>query len=66
MPSAYPMLARCARHQCREDAALFRHLLDREREERILRPNLYVLTGPRQAPEGEYGTMVAMLVMKAG
>ena len=45
---------------------MFQHLLNREREERIIRPNHYMRTGPQHPPEGEHGTWVAMMTVKAG
>ena len=68
MPDAYPMLVRCARHQLREDKALYAHLLERHRQHAFIRPNLMMLTGPAvwRAPSGEHGTLVPILCVKAG
>jgi hypothetical protein len=65
---AYPQLARCAKHQLREDKAMYAHLLDRHTAQMTLKPNLMVLTGPTvfRGAVAEHGTLVAMLLLKAG
>lgn len=75
---AYPMLARCAQHQLREDPPMWTHLLGQHGRAELLRPNLLLQTGlPRRCvlcPEDrreihggdEHGTLVPMMVLKAG
>ena len=62
------MLARCAKHQLREDKALYAHLLERHTAHTTLRPNLMVVTSPTvtRGVVTEHGTVVAMLCLKAG
>ena len=66
MPTAYPMLLRCARHQLREDAALLEHLMD-WRDAELIRPNLLLRTGPHGGrPDTAHGTLQPILCLKAG
>ena len=60
---AYPMLARCARHQLPEDGPMYRHLTDRARLAETPRPNLILISGRNLADRS--GTMVPMLQLKA-
>lgn len=68
MADAVPGIQRSARHQLREDVALYAHLLDRKAEDALLRPNLMLLTGPtvRRPPQEEHGTLVPILLIKSG
>jgi hypothetical protein len=67
---AYPMLARCAARQLPEDALMFAHLLRQHGQGELLRPNLLLETGPPRTWGGgrrdEHGTLVPMLLVKAG
>jgi len=68
MPSAYPQLVRCAKHQLREDAPMYAYLLDEHTADYLIRPNLLLMTGPprSQYPSAEHGTLVPVLSLKAG
>jgi len=67
---AYPMLARCAARQLSEDAPMYAHLLDQHEAAELIRPNLLLETGPARTWGGdrrdEHGTLVPMMVVKAG